>query len=87
MWYYDKSDTGFNRKTIHQFDWLRTLSNVNVNEKRSNFTKLLLDVIHKENEKLSDEKAYKSYYRFHRNMFLSKNLKSYRITEHINERF
>ena len=43
--YYDKANTELIRRTIDQFDWLRTLSSVNVDEKVYFFTKALLNII------------------------------------------
>ena len=33
VWYYERANTELIRRAIDQFDWLRALSNVNVNEK------------------------------------------------------
>ena len=46
LWKYEKFDTEVNRRVIDRFDWLRAWSNVNVDEKGSYFTKLLLNIIH-----------------------------------------
>ena len=43
--YYEKANTELIRRTIDQFDWLRTLSSVNVDEKVYFFTKTLLNII------------------------------------------
>ena len=45
VWYYERANTEFIRGAIDQFDWLRALSNVNVDEKVYFFTKTLLNII------------------------------------------
>ena len=47
VWYYERANTEqlLIRRAIDQFDWLRALSNVNVDEKVYFFTKTLLNVI------------------------------------------
>ena len=42
VWYYERANTELIRRAIDQFDWLRALSNVNVDEKVYFFTKSLL---------------------------------------------
>ena len=44
-WYYERANTEFIRRAIDQFDWLRALSNVNVDEKVYFFTKTQLNII------------------------------------------
>ena len=43
--YFDRANTELTRRAIDQFDWLRALSNVNVDEKVYFFTKTLLNII------------------------------------------
>ena len=43
--YYERANTELIRRTIDQFDWLKTLSSVNVDEKIYFFTKALLNII------------------------------------------
>ena len=45
VWYYERANTELIRRAIDQLDWLRALSNVNVNEKVYFFTKMLLNII------------------------------------------
>ena len=45
VWYYERANTELMRRAIDQFDRLRTLSNVNVDEKVYFFTKTLLNII------------------------------------------
>ena len=45
VWYYERANTELMRRAIDQFDWLRALSNVNVDEKVYFFTKTLLNII------------------------------------------
>ena len=45
VWYYERAKTEFIKRAIDQFDRLRALSNVNVDEKVYFFTKTLLNVI------------------------------------------
>ena len=45
VWYYERANTKLFRRAIDQFDWLRILSNVNVDEKVNFFTKTLLNII------------------------------------------
>ena len=45
VWYYERANTELIRRVIDQLDWLRALSNVNVDEKVYFFTKTLLDRI------------------------------------------
>ena len=45
VWYYERANTELIRRTIDQFDWLRVLPNVNVDEKVHFFTKTLLNII------------------------------------------
>ena len=45
VWYYEKANTELIRKAIDQFDKLRAISNVNVDEKVYFFTKTLLSII------------------------------------------
>ena len=45
VWYYERANTELIRRAIGQFDWLRALSNVNVDEKVYFFTKTLLNII------------------------------------------
>ena len=45
VWYNERANTELIRKAIHQFDCLRALSNVNVDEKVYFFTKKLLNII------------------------------------------
>ena len=45
VWYYERANTELIRRAIEQFDWLRALSNVNVDEKVYFFTKTLLNII------------------------------------------
>ena len=45
VWYYERTNTEFIRRAIDQFDWLRALSNVNVDENVYFFTKTLLNTI------------------------------------------
>ena len=42
---YETANTELIRRAIDQFDWLRALSNVNIDEKVSFFTKTLLNMI------------------------------------------
>ena len=46
VWYYERANTELIRRAIDQFDWLRVLSNVNVDEKDYFFTKTLFHIIH-----------------------------------------
>ena len=43
--YYERANTELIRRAIDQFNWVRTLSNVNVDEKVYFFTKTLLNII------------------------------------------
>ena len=45
VWCYKRTNTELIRRAIDDFDWLRALSNVNVDEKVSFFTKTLLNII------------------------------------------
>ena len=45
VWYYERANTELIRKAIDQSDWLRALSNVNVDENVYFFTKTLLNII------------------------------------------
>ena len=45
VWYYERANTELIRRAIGQFDWVRTLSNINVDEKVYFFTKTLLNII------------------------------------------
>ena len=45
VWYYEKANTELIRRAIDQFDWLRALSNINVDENVSFVTKTLLNII------------------------------------------
>ena len=45
VWYYERTNTELISRAIDQFDWLRTRSNVNVDEKVCFFTKTLLNII------------------------------------------
>ena len=45
VWYYERANTELIRKAIDQSDWLRALSNVNVDENVYFFTKMLLNII------------------------------------------
>ena len=45
VWYYERANTELIRRAIDQFDWLRALSNVIVDEKVCFFTKTLLNII------------------------------------------
>ena len=45
VWYYERANTELIRRATDQFDWLRALSNVNVDEKVYFFTKTLLNII------------------------------------------
>ena len=45
VWYYESTNTELMRRAIDQSDWLRALSNVNVDEKVYFFTKTLLNII------------------------------------------
>ena len=45
VWYYERANTELIRRAIDQFDWVRALSNVNVDEKVYFFTKTLLSII------------------------------------------
>ena len=44
VWYYERAKTELIKRAIDQFDWLRALSNVNVDEKVYFFTKTLLNM-------------------------------------------
>ena len=45
VWYYKRANTELIRRAIDQFDWVRALCNVNVDEKVYFFTKMLLNII------------------------------------------
>ena len=45
VWYYGRANTELIRRAIDQFNWVRALSNVNVDEKVYFFTKALLSII------------------------------------------
>ena len=45
VWYYERANTELIRRAIDQFDWLRALSNISVDEKVYFFTKTLLNII------------------------------------------
>ena len=45
VWYYERANTELIRRAIDQFDWVRALFNVNVDEKIYFFTKTLLNII------------------------------------------
>ena len=45
VWYYERANAELIRRAIDQFDWVRALSNVNVDEKVHFFTKTLLNII------------------------------------------
>ena len=45
VWYYERANTELIRRAIDQFDWLRALSNVNVDKKVCFFTKTQLNII------------------------------------------
>ena len=45
VWYYERANTERIRLAIDQFDWLRALCNVNVDEKVYFFTKTLPNII------------------------------------------
>ena len=45
VWYYERANTELIRRAIGQFDWLRALSNVNVDGKVYFFTETLLNII------------------------------------------
>ena len=45
VWYLERANTELIRKVIDQFDWLRALSNVSVDEKVYFFTKMTLNII------------------------------------------
>ena len=45
IWYYKRANTQLIRRAINQFDWSRTLSNVNVDEEVQFFIKTLLNKI------------------------------------------
>ena len=45
VWYYERANTERIRRDIDQFDWLRALCNVNVDEKVYFFTKTLPTII------------------------------------------
>ena len=45
VWHHEGANTEPIRRVIDQFDWLRALSNVNVDEKVYFFTKTLLNII------------------------------------------
>ena len=42
VWYCERANTELIRRAIDQFDWLRALSNINIDEKAYFFTKMLL---------------------------------------------
>ena len=45
VWYYERANTELIRRDIDQFDWLRALSNVNIDEQVYFFTKTQLNII------------------------------------------
>ena len=45
VWYYERANTELMRRAIDQFDWLKALFNVSVDEKVYFFTKALLNII------------------------------------------
>ena len=45
VWYYERANTELIRRAIDQFDWVRALSNVSVDEKVYFFIKTLLNII------------------------------------------
>ena len=45
VWYYERTNNELIRRAIDQFDWLRALYNVNVDEKVHFFTNTLLNII------------------------------------------
>ena len=45
VWYYERANTELITRAIDQFDWVRALSNVNVDEKVYFFTQTLLNII------------------------------------------
>ena len=45
VWHHERANTKLIRRANDQFDWLRALSNVNVDEKVYFFTKALLNII------------------------------------------
>ena len=45
VWYYERANDELIRRAMDQFDWLRTLSNINADEKVYFFTKTLLNII------------------------------------------
>ena len=45
VWNFERTNTALIRRAIDQFDWLRALSNVDVDEKVYFFTKMLLNII------------------------------------------
>ena len=45
VWYYERANTELISRAIDQFNWLRALSNVNVDEKIYVFTKTLLNIV------------------------------------------
>ena len=45
VWHYERENTELTIRAIDQFDWLRALSNVNVDENVYFFTKTLLNII------------------------------------------
>ena len=46
LWFHKKANPKLIRRTINEFDWIRALSNVIVDEKVCYFTKTLLNIIH-----------------------------------------
>ena len=45
IWYYERANTELIRRAFDQFDWVRALSNIDVDEKVYIFTKTLLNII------------------------------------------
>ena len=46
LWFYEKADPELIRRAIDEFDWIRALFNIRVDEKVCYFTKVLLNIIH-----------------------------------------
>ena len=42
IWFYEKANPQHVRRTINEFDWIRTLSNVSIDKKVCYFTKCYL---------------------------------------------
>ena len=92
VWYYERANTELIRRAIDQFDWVRTLSNVNVDEKVYFYFKFTLLIPHetitcddrdppwinKEIKKLMLEKnlAFKSHCYSNKSMFFFEKFKA-----------